>query len=189
MMLIPAIPRQPAARRGASRPWGLGGITYANRRRCVGPTSAERRSCRSCAASGSAPRRRKRNPNCRAWENGPPNSAGSVTRSGNRNRTGRSSMKKPLCIVAGAVFFASFGFASGQVPSRDFPDAANPTAAPPAALSPRSGTPDRLPAATMPEANAPDPATTGQAPTISEKMQPEMDSVGGPKSRAGEEKK
>jgi hypothetical protein len=41
----------------------------------------------------------------------------------------------------------------------------------------------------MPEANAPDPATTGQAPTISEKMQPEMDSVGGPKSRAGEEKK
>ena len=36
---------------------------------------------------------------------------------------------------------------------------------------------------------APDPATTGQAPTASEKMQPEMDSVGGPKARAGEEKK
>jgi len=98
-------------------------------------------------------------------------------------------MKMPLCIVAGAVLLASFGFASGQVPSRDFPDAANPTAAPPAANSPRSGTPDRPPAATLPEANAPDPATTGQAATISEKMQPEMDSVGGPKSGAGEEKK
>ena len=97
-------------------------------------------------------------------------------------------MKKPLCI-ARALFFASFGLASGQVPSLDFPDAANPTAAPPAALSPRSGTPDRPPATSMPEANAPDPATTGQAPTISEKMQPEMDSVGGPKSEAGEEKK
>lgn len=98
-------------------------------------------------------------------------------------------MKMPFCIVAGAVFLASFGFASGQVPSRDFPDAANPTAAPPAAVSPRSGTPDRPPAATLPEANAPDPATTGQAPSLSEKMQPEMDSVGGPKSGAGEEKK
>ena len=98
-------------------------------------------------------------------------------------------MKMPLCIVPGAVFLACFGFASGQVPSRDFPDAANPTAAPPAANSPRSGTPDRLPATTMPEANAPDPAITGQAPSISEKMQPEMDSVGGPKSAAGEEKK
>jgi len=98
-------------------------------------------------------------------------------------------MKMTLCIAAGAVFLASFGFASGQVPSRDFPDAANPTAAPPAANSPRSGTPDRAPAATLPKANAPDPATTGQAPSISEKMQPEMDSVGGPKSQAGEEKK
>jgi hypothetical protein len=74
-------------------------------------------------------------------------------------------MKMPLCIVPGAVFLACFGFASGQVPSRDFPDAANPTAAPPAANSPRSGTPDRPPAATLPEANAPDPAITGQAPT------------------------
>jgi hypothetical protein len=51
----------------------------------------------------------------------------------------------PLCIVAGAVFLASFGFASGQVPSRDFPDVANPTAAPPAANSPRSGTPGSAP--------------------------------------------
>jgi len=41
----------------------------------------------------------------------------------------------------------------------------------------------------MPEANAPDPATTGQAPATSEKMQPEMDSVGGSKSPAGAERK
>jgi hypothetical protein len=41
----------------------------------------------------------------------------------------------------------------------------------------------------MPDANTPDPASTGQAPATSEKMQPEMDSVGGPKSPPGVEKK
>ena len=41
----------------------------------------------------------------------------------------------------------------------------------------------------MPEANAPDPATTGQGPATSEKMQPKMDSVGRPKSPAGAERK
>jgi hypothetical protein len=88
-----------------------------------------------------------------------------------------------------ALFIISGGIASAQAPTRDFPAAANPTAAPPAANNPRTGTPDRPPAATMPEANAPDPATTGQAPATSEKMQPEMDSVGGPKSPAGAERK
>jgi hypothetical protein len=41
----------------------------------------------------------------------------------------------------------------------------------------------------MPDANAPDPATTGQAPVTSEKIQPEMDSVGAPKPPPGAEKK
>jgi hypothetical protein len=41
----------------------------------------------------------------------------------------------------------------------------------------------------MPKANAPSPETTGQAPSASEKMDPGMDSVGGPKTPPGEEKK
>jgi hypothetical protein len=98
-------------------------------------------------------------------------------------------MMKPSVVFAVAALFISGGIASAQAPTRDFPDAANPTATPPAANNPRTGTPDRPPAATMPDANTPDPATTGQAPVTSEKMQPEMDSVGGPKSPPGAEKK
>jgi hypothetical protein len=54
--------------------------------------------------------------------------------------------------------------------------------------SAQHGTPDR-PLATMPDANAPSPETTGQAPAKSEKMEPEMDAVGGAKTAPGEEKK
>jgi hypothetical protein len=104
--------------------------------------------------------------------------------------SGASTMVKQSAVFAiAALFIISGSVASAQVPTRDFPDAANPSAAPPAANNPRTGTPDRPPAAIMPEANAPDPATTGQAPVTSEKMQPEMDSVGGPKSPAGAERK
>jgi hypothetical protein len=41
----------------------------------------------------------------------------------------------------------------------------------------------------MPDANKPSPETTGQAPANSEKMEPGMDTVGGPKTAPGEEKK
>jgi hypothetical protein len=98
-------------------------------------------------------------------------------------------MKNQFSLVAGAALLFTSGLASAQAPSHDFPSAANPTSTPPAANSPRTGTPDRPPAATMPDANAADPATTGQAPAASKKMQPEMDSVGGPKSPPGAEKK
>jgi hypothetical protein len=98
-------------------------------------------------------------------------------------------MMKQSVVLAVAALLISGGIASAQAPTRDFPDAANPTATPPAANYPRTGTPDRPPAATMPDANAPDPATTGQAPVTSEKIQPEMDSVGAPKPPPGAEKK
>jgi hypothetical protein len=81
-------------------------------------------------------------------------------------------MIKQSGVCAFATFFISI--ASAQVPTRDFPDAANPTATPPAANSPRTGTSDRPPGATT---------------ATSEKMQPEMDSVAGPKSPPGVEKK
>lgn len=105
--------------------------------------------------------------------------------------TGGTAMMKQPVVFAVVALFVSGGIASAQAPAptRDFPSAANPTATPPAANSPRTGTPDRPPAATMPDANAPDPASTGQAPATAEKMQPEMDSVGGPKSPPGAEKK
>src|SRR3954469_6938429 len=105
------------------------------------------------------------------------------------HRRTHAMMKQSAVFAVAAQFIISGGIASAQAPTRDFPAAANPTAAPPAANNPRTGTPDRPPAATMPEANAPDPATTGQAPATSEKMQPEIDSVGGPKSPAGAERK
>jgi hypothetical protein len=98
-------------------------------------------------------------------------------------------MTKQVPVFAVAVLLAGSGIASAQSPTRDFPDAANPTAAPPAANSPRTGTPERPPAATLPDANAPDPVTTGEAPGMSKQTEPEMDSVGGGKTPAGEEKK
>jgi hypothetical protein len=98
-------------------------------------------------------------------------------------------MTKRFPVFAVAVLLASSGVASAQAPTRDFPDAANPTAAPPAANSPRTGTPERPPAATLPDAHAPDPVTTGEAPSTPRKTEPEMDSVGGGKTPAGQEKK
>jgi hypothetical protein len=98
-------------------------------------------------------------------------------------------MKNRVPAFAVAVLLASSGVASAQGPTRDFPDAANPTAAPPAANSPRTGTPDRPPAATLPDAHAPDPVTTGEAPPSPKNTEPGMDSVGGGKTPAGEEKK
>lgn len=98
-------------------------------------------------------------------------------------------MTKRHLAFAVAALLAGPGVASAQSPARDFPDAANLTAAPPAANSPRTGTPERPPTATMPEANAPDPVTTGEVPSTAKKMEPEMDSVGGSKTPAGEEKK
>jgi hypothetical protein len=98
-------------------------------------------------------------------------------------------MTKRFPVFAVAVLLAGAGVASAQAPTRDFPDAANPTAAPPAANSPRTGTPDRPPAATLPDAHAPDPVTTGEAPSAPKKTEPEMDSVGGDKTPAGQEKK
>jgi hypothetical protein len=41
----------------------------------------------------------------------------------------------------------------------------------------------------MPDANKPSPETTGQIPATSEKMEPGMDTAGGPKTAPGEEKK
>ena len=98
-------------------------------------------------------------------------------------------MMKRFPVFAIAVLLAGAGVASAQAPTRDFPDAANPTAAPPAANSPRTGTPERPPAATLPDAHAPDPVTTGEAPSTPKKTEPEMDSVGGDKTPAGQERK
>ena len=56
-------------------------------------------------------------------------------------------------------------------------------------VSPRTGTPERPPAATLPDAHAPDPVTTGEAPSTPKKTEPEMDSVGGDKTPAGQERK
>src|SRR6476469_9795816 len=98
-------------------------------------------------------------------------------------------MMKQSVVLAVAALLISGGIASAQAPTRDFPDAANPTATPPAANYPRTGTPDRPPAATLPDAHAPDPVTTGEAPSSPKKTEPEMDSVGGGKTPAGQEKK
>ena len=98
-------------------------------------------------------------------------------------------MKQQISLVAGTAFLISASLASAQAPSRDFPTATDPDSTPPAAISPRTGTTDRSPAPTLPELGTADPIATGQAPSISEKVQPEMDSVGGPKPPPGSEKK
>ena len=94
-----------------------------------------------------------------------------------------------ITLFTAAALLISSGIASAQMPTQDLPDAANPTATPPVSNSPKTGTSDRPPTATMPDANAPNPATAGQAPASSEKMQPEMDSVGGGRTAPGAEKK
>jgi len=96
-------------------------------------------------------------------------------------------MKKQSIILTTITLLLSV--ASAQTPARDLPAAANPNAAGPAPNNARTGTPDRPPAASLPDASAPDPTITGQAPASSEKMQPEMDSVGGGKTAPGAEKK
>jgi hypothetical protein len=93
-------------------------------------------------------------------------------------------MNKQSIILTTTTLLLSGAIASAQTPARDLPDAANPNAAGPAP----TGTPDRPPAASLPDASAPDPTITGQAPASSEKMQPEMDSVGGGKTAPGAEK-
>jgi hypothetical protein len=96
-------------------------------------------------------------------------------------------MKDRCIILATATLLISSGIASAQTPARDLPDAANPSAAGPAPNNARTGTADRPPlSATTPDANAPN---AGQNPVGSEKMQPEMDSVGGGKTAPGAEKK
>jgi hypothetical protein len=88
------------------------------------------------------------------------------------------------------MLLASASYASAQVPSQDVPNASNPTKAPPAAAdTSKSGRTDRLPAAAAPETNAPSPEATGQTRAPSEKMEPEMDSVGAGRSSPGEERK
>ena len=98
-------------------------------------------------------------------------------------------MNRQPIIFAIAALLVSGAFASAQTPSRDLPDAANPSSASPAPNNASTGSSDRPAAATMPDANTPAPSATGQAPATSEKMQPEMDSVGGGKTAPGKEKK
>jgi hypothetical protein len=89
-------------------------------------------------------------------------------------------MKTQVVISAAAAVLLSVGVAAAQ---KQTPNSS------PAPTTSERATPDRPPAATMPKANAPSPETTGQAPSASEKMDPGMDSVGGPKTPPGEEKK
>jgi hypothetical protein len=88
-----------------------------------------------------------------------------------------------------AALFVSAGIASAQLYAPDLPDAANPAATSPASNDRGSSPSDRPPAVSMPDAKAPDPATVGQAPATSEKMHPEMDSVGTGKTPPGAEMK
>jgi hypothetical protein len=92
-------------------------------------------------------------------------------------------MKTQVVISAAAALLLSVGVAAAQKQTPKQHDSS------PAPATSERATPDRPPAATMPKANAPSPETTGQAPSASEKMDPGMDSVGGPKTPPGEEKK
>jgi hypothetical protein len=103
--------------------------------------------------------------------------------------TEEPSMKNQFSLFA-ALLFAAAGAASAQVPSQDVPNAANPTSSPPAASDEsKTGRTGRLPAAAMPDTNAPSAEVTGQTRATSEKMEPEMDSVGAGKTAPGAEKK
>ena len=85
-------------------------------------------------------------------------------------------MKDRCIILATATLLISSGIASAQTPARDLPDAANPSAAVqhPIMLAQRqrTGRHHRQPCPTPPRQSP-------QNPAGSEKMQPEMDSVGG----------
>jgi hypothetical protein len=96
-------------------------------------------------------------------------------------------MKTQFSLFA-AVLLATAGAASAQIPSQDLPNAANPTSSPPAASDDsKTGKTNRPPAAAMPDTNAPE--ATGQTRATSEKMEPEMDSVGAGTTAPGAEKK
>jgi hypothetical protein len=98
-------------------------------------------------------------------------------------------VKNQLSLFA-ALLLATAGAASAQVPSQDLPNAANPTSSPPAASDDsKTGRTDRPAAATLPDTNAPSAEVTGQTRATSEKMEPEMDSVGAGKTAPGAEKK
>jgi hypothetical protein len=92
-------------------------------------------------------------------------------------------MKTQVVISAAVALLVGSGAALAQKQTPKQHDSS------PAPTTSQGATPDRPPAATMPKANAPSPETTGQAPSASEKMDPGMDSVGGPKTPPGEEKK
>jgi hypothetical protein len=92
-------------------------------------------------------------------------------------------MKTQLVVSAVVALLVGAGAALAQ---KQTPRQHDSSSAP--ATSERA-TPDRPPAAAMPKANTPSSETTGQAPSASEKMDPGMDSVGGPKTPPGEEKK
>jgi hypothetical protein len=97
-------------------------------------------------------------------------------------------MRTQLIILAAAALLGSgAALAQKQTPSGNDTSGA-PTSSYPGA-HPQSTTPDRPPATAMPEANNPSPESIGQAPAASEKMEPGMDTTGGPKTAPGEEKK
>ena len=106
-------------------------------------------------------------------------------------------MMKQSVVLAVAALLISGGIASAQAPTRDFPDAANPTAtwlllSVDRELGANGKKAPRFPAAALSASGSKGfshPATTGQAPVTSEKIQPEMDSVGAPKPPPGAEKK
>jgi hypothetical protein len=91
-------------------------------------------------------------------------------------------VRKQLGVLAAALLVSS-GAASAQQHTPQQYESSGPR------MASQSTTPDRPPAATMPESNAPFPQTTGDAPAASEKIDPEMDSVGGQRPAPGEEKK
>jgi hypothetical protein len=100
----------------------------------------------------------------------------------------RHIMKNQSIIPATITLLVTGAIAWAQTPARDLPDAANPSAAGPAPNNARTGTPDRPAAASVPD-TAPDATITRQAPAASEKMHPEMDSVGAGKAAPSAEKK
>jgi hypothetical protein len=98
-------------------------------------------------------------------------------------------MKTQVVILAVAALLVGSGAALAQKQTPGQHDRSGASTSSHPEMHPQSATPDRPPAAAMPKANAPSPETTGQAPASSEKMDPGMDSVGGPKTPPGEEKK
>src|SRR5215831_3059875 len=97
-------------------------------------------------------------------------------------------MKTQLVVLAAATLLVGSGAALAQKQTPGSHDRSGASTSSHPGMHPQSATPDR-PAAVMPDVNKTSPETTGQAPSTSEKMDPGMDSVGGPKTPPGEEKK